>query len=78
MTPLSHSGEHDLTYNYGEYYIDEYVFDRWAKGIKIEAGFYSKRSVQMLINCFKMPARNVKYFIRSRKNISPRHSKTFY
>ena len=38
--------EHDLTYNYGEYYIDEYVFDRWAKGIKIEAGVYGKRLVR--------------------------------
>lgn len=59
--------EHDLTYNYGEYYIDEYVFNSWAKGMKIEFGFYSKRLEQILINGFKMPTSNVKYFIRSRK-----------
>ena len=69
--------EHDLTYHYGEYYMDEYVFDRWAKGIKIEAGFYSKRLVQMLINCFKMPTSNVKYFIRSRKTLAPDTFKNF-
>ena len=55
--------EDDLRYNKGEYYIDEYVFDSWAKGVKIEAGFYRKRLVQMLINGFKMPTTNVKYFI---------------
>ena len=34
----------------GEYYIDEYVIDkRLGKGIKIEAGFYSKQLVQALI-----------------------------
>lgn len=59
--------EHDLTYNYGEYYIDVYVFNSWAKGMKIEAGFYSKRLVQILISGFKMPTSNVKHFIRSRK-----------
>ena len=33
-----------------EYYIDEYVIDkRLGKGIKIEAGFYSKQLVQALI-----------------------------
>ena len=69
--------EHDLTYNYGEYYIDEYVFNSWAKGIKIEAGFYTKRLVQMLINGFKMPTSDVKYFIRPRKTLAPDTFKNF-
>ena len=29
----------DLTNNDGEFYIDEYVFNRMGKGIKIQAGF---------------------------------------
>lgn len=58
----------DLRYNYSEYYIDEYVFDNW--GIKIEAGFYSKRLVQMLVSGFKMPTSNIKYFICSRKTLA--------
>ena len=52
--------EDDLRYNYGEYYIDEYVLNSWAKGINTEAGFYSKRLVQMLIDGLKMPTSNVK------------------
>lgn len=77
MTLSSHSVSTILTYNYGDYYMDEYVFDRWAKGIKIEAGFYSRRLVKMLINCFKMPTSNVKYFIRSRKTLAPDTFKNF-
>lgn len=30
----------------GEYYIDEYGFDRMGKGIKIESGFYSGTSLR--------------------------------
>ena len=45
----------------GEYYIDKYVIKkRLGKGIKIEAGFYSKQLVQTLITKFKMPISNVK------------------
>ena len=65
------SSERDLSYNYGEYYIVEYVFDRWAQGVKVEAGFYSKRLVQTLINDFKMPTNNIKWFIQSRKTLAP-------
>ena len=69
--------EDDLRYNYGEYYIDEYVFNSWAKGIKIEAGFYSRRLVQMLIDGLRMPTNYVKYFIRSRKTLAPDTFKNF-
>lgn len=68
--------ERDLTHNYGEYYIDEYVFDRLGKGIKIEAGFYSRHLIRELIDKFKMPTNYVKWFIQSRKTlarISPRY-----
>ena len=54
-----------------EYYIDEYVIDkRLGKGIKIEAGFYSKQLVQALITKFKMPVSNVKWYIQARKTLS--------
>ena len=43
----------------GKYYIDEYVEKRLGKGIKIEAGFYSKQLVQTLIAKFRMPISNV-------------------
>lgn len=45
----------------GEYYIDEYVFDRMGKGIKIESGFDSRNLVEALIEQFKMPPTNVKW-----------------
>ena len=63
--------ERDLTHNYGEYYIDQYVFDRLGKGIKIEAGFYSRHLIRELIDKFKMPTNNVKWFIQSRKTLAP-------
>ena len=44
--------ERDLTHNYGEYYINEYVFDRLGKGIKIEAGFYSRHLIRESIDKF--------------------------
>ena len=47
----------------GEYYIDKYVFDRMGKGIEIEAGFYSELLVYTLIDEFKMPTNNVKWYI---------------
>lgn len=62
--------ERDLTHDYGEYYIDEYVFDRLGKGIKIEAGFYSRHLIRELIDKFKMPTNNVKWFIQSRKTLA--------
>ena len=37
--------ESDLTNNDGEFHIDEYVFNRMGKGIKIQAGFYSKHLI---------------------------------
>lgn len=46
-----------------------YLRDR-GKGVKMETGFYSERLVQTLINSFKMPARNVKQFIQSRKTLA--------
>ena len=56
----------------GEYYIDEYVIaKRLGKGIKIEAGFYSKQLVQALIKKFKMPTFNVKWYIQARKTLAP-------
>ena len=61
--------ERDLTHNYGEYYID--VFDRLGKGIKIEAGFYSRHLIRELIGKFKMLTNNVKWFIQSRKTLAP-------
>ena len=42
IKPLSES---DLYYNYGEFYIDKYVLDRMACGVKIEAEFYSRHLV---------------------------------
>ena len=62
----------DGVFKTGEYYIDEYVIEkRLGKGIKIEAGFYSKQLVQALITKFKMPVSNVKWYIQARKTLSP-------
>ena len=44
---------------------------RLGKGIKIEAGFYSKQLVQALITKFKMPTSNVKWCIQARKTLAP-------
>ena len=56
----------------GEYYIDEYVIDkRLGKGVKIEAGFYSKPLVHELITKFKMPTSNVKWCIRAKETLAP-------
>ena len=38
-----------------------------GKGIKIESGFYSRNLVEALIEQFKMPPTNVKWFIPARK-----------
>ena len=60
----------DGLFKIGEYYIDEYVIEkRLAKGIRIEAGFYSKPLV--LITKFKMPTSNVKWCIQARKTLAP-------
>ena len=69
--------ESDLINNYGEYQIDEYVFDSWVKGVKIEAGFYSKHLICALIDRFKIPTSNIKWFIRCRKTLAPDTFKNF-
>ena len=62
----------DGVFKTGEYYIDEYVINkRLGKGIKTEAGFYSKQLVQALITKFKMPISNVKWYIQARKKLAP-------
>ena len=62
----------------GEYYIDEYVIiKRFGKGIKIEAGFYSKQLVQTLITKFKMPISSVKWCIHASKTLAPDTFKNF-
>ena len=62
----------DGVFKTGEYYIDEYVIEKQlGKGIKIEAGFYSKQLVQTLITKFKMPVSNVKWCIQARKTLAP-------
>ena len=64
----------DGVFKTGEYYIDEYVIEkRLGKGIKIEAGFYSKQLVQTLIAKFKMPISNVKWYIQARKTLAPEY-----
>ena len=61
----------DGVFRKGEYYIDEYVIDkRLAKGVKIEAGFYSEPLVRALITKFKMPTSNVKWCIQARKTLA--------
>ena len=59
-----------LRNNYGEFYIDEYVFDKMGKGIEIEAGFYSRRLIIALIEQFKMSTSNIKWFIQCRKTLA--------
>ena len=62
----------DGVFRIGEYYIDKYVINkRLGKGIKIEAGFYSKQLVQALITKFKMPIFSVKWYIQARKTLAP-------
>ena len=62
----------DGVFKIGEYYIDEYVIEkRLGKGIKVEAGFYSKQLVQALITKFKMPISNVKWYIQAQKTLAP-------
>ena len=56
--------------------IDQYVFDRMGKVIRIEAGFYGRHLVWTLVDQSKMPTSKIKYFICTRKTLAPDTFKT--
>lgn len=57
IEPFTHRSQLDKV---GEFYIDEYVIQRFGAEIKIEAGFYSRDLVRYLVNMLHMPVSNVK------------------
>ena len=58
-------------------YIDEYVLTKVGKGIKIEAGFYSRRMMKTLIEKFKMPKSQIQWYIPTRKTLRHDTFKSF-
>ena len=54
--PFTHCSQ--LNY-YGEFYIDEYVIQRFDANIKIEAGFYSRDLVWHLVNNLHMTVKGL-------------------
>ena len=68
MEPFTHRSQ--LNYH-GEFYIDEYVLQRFGASIKIEAGFYSRDLIWQLVNNLHMPTSNVKWCITTKKTLKP-------
>ena len=65
---------HDVILSYdnnelvpGEYYIDEYQIPMGDSDVGIEAGFYSRRTIKILIEKFNTPKTQIKWYIPSRK-----------
>ena len=61
----------------GEFYLEETVLENFGSPIKIEAGFYSKNLVFYLVNTLKMPIKQIKYKITTKRTLKPDTFKSF-
>ena len=69
-------GKNDLN-QLGEFYIDETVLENFSSPIKIEAGFYTYNLVRYLVSELKMPMKQIRYKITTKRALKPDTFKGF-